>query len=139
MAPGLRQRLSPDPNTGAACKPDVASTASAPIAGRTAAKAGDLGFSVSGTEIALRVTETGGEGGAFIGFVMTRDERGNTDQGCGAVVRNTRVAPGATWDIQSLGYCAPSGPSNDSKSVTVVVRFTGDDRVQGELSRTISR
>jgi hypothetical protein len=66
-------------------------------------------FSVSGYDITLRVTETGGEGGAYLGGIWTEDERRNTDGGCGSASPNLRVEPGATWDIRSLGYCAPSG------------------------------
>ena len=98
-------------------------------------------FSVlEGGNITLQVTEIGREGGADIGWVMTRDERGNTDGGVsGCALGRMHVAPGGTWDILSMGYCAPSAPSSNSNTVTVVVGFTGDDRVKGELSRTISR
>ena len=113
-----------------------------PLPAGSAPKLEISAFSVlEGGNITLRVTETGSEGGADIGWVMTRDERGNTDggvaSGCGA--GRMHVAPGATWDILSMGYCAPTAPSSDSKTVTVVVGFTGDDRVQGELTRTVSR
>ena len=95
-------------------------------------------FSVSGLDITLRITETGGEGGAYLGL-WTEDERGNTDGGCGSTTPNLRIEPGGTWDILKMGYCAPTAPSIDSKTVTVIVKYTGDDRVQGELRRTISR
>ena len=95
-------------------------------------------FSVSGFDITLRLTETGGEAGANIVGVYSQDELGNEDGGC-ALRQTMRVEPGGTWDIRSMGNCAPSAPFLDAKTVTVVVGFVGDDRVRGQLIRTIPR
>ena len=57
-------------------------------------------FSLSGFDITLRLTETGGEAGANIVGVYTEDELGHEDGGC-AVRQTMRVDPGGTWDIRS--------------------------------------
>jgi len=84
--------------------------------------------------VKLQLTETSGQGGVTIDNVTFTDPKGNRDIGCGSGVH---VPAGTTWDMNSMGYCAPVIPTSASvPSISVLVTFTGDDGIYGELTGT---
>jgi hypothetical protein len=51
----------------------------------------------------------------------------------------SRVQPGGTWNMDSLGYCAP-GPAegrSPTATLTVIVDFGDDDGRTGTLTATV--
>jgi len=82
-------------------------------------------------ELKVVLAETGGRSGASIATPVVTSP-GNTDYGCAML---SRIEPGGTWDMDSLGYCAP-GPFATA-TPTVTVSFTDDEGHQGVLRGTV--
>jgi hypothetical protein len=81
-------------------------------------------------ELTLRVSEIGGQSAATLETVLMMLSNGDSDNGCAYI--QARIEPGATWDMATLGYCAPyltSGSAVDRLSVTVT--FIDDEGHRG--------
>lgn len=87
-----------------------------------------------GSDVRLIVSETSGKGGASILSVVLTTDDGNSDIGCGA--GNFGVPPGGTWNIEAMGYCAPTLPSHTAQTVTALVGFINDDLTTGTVRAT---
>ena len=89
-------------------------------------------------DVKLRISEASGKSGANLQFVQL-EVFGSTDVGCTASER-IRIDPGTTWDMSSLGYCAPEvfvrRTDGDLKTVTLTVPFTDDAGHVGSLKST---
>ena len=64
-----------------------------------------------------------------------------TDFGCSGS-KPVRINPGETWDMDSMGYCAPEVSIHKSvgtevASVSLSVTFTDDDGRSGSLSSSV--
>jgi hypothetical protein len=95
-------------------------------------------------DVKLRLSETTGKSGATLKTIklsaLPSGNSGSSSDGCWP--KGLRIAPGETWDMESLGYCIPevSGRTEDS-SVSLVVTFTDDDGRSGQIqgSATVTR
>lgn len=82
-------------------------------------------------DVKLRLTETTGKSGVALREVGLNVPHVGVDYGC---TRTTpvRINPGETWDLDSLGYCAPEvaihkSVGTDISRVTLSVLFVNDD------------
>ena len=86
--------------------------------------------------VKLRISETSGKSGANLQSVQLAF-LGTTDFGCTASA-TIRIDPGTTWDMSSLGYCAPEvfvrKADGDVSTVTLTVPFTDDAGHLGSLT-----
>ena len=92
-------------------------------------------------DVKLMLAETGGRSGATLRSIELSAAGMGTDSGC-AGSRRVRIGPGETWDMDSLGYCAPEvsihrSVGNDISSVSLTVTFADDDGRVGHLSSSV--
>ncbi len=87
--------------------------------------------------VKLRLSETSGKSGATL-KTITLSAAGTTDYGCGEVVG---INPGETWDLDSLGYCAPGVSLHtvgaSVSRVSLFVAFTDDEGRAGSLTTSV--
>ena len=89
--------------------------------------------------VKLRLSETSGQSGALLKTIALSIP-GSTDYGCGEVVT---INPGETWDMDSLGYCAPGvaiqkSVGTEVSSVSLVVAFTDAEGRAGSLTSSVN-
>ena len=87
-------------------------------------------------DVTLVLAETGGASGAWISALTLAGPSG-LDLGCpGQVIR---IEPRSSWDMASVGYCAPGPPGGRSPTarLTVVVEFLDDEGRRGTLTSTV--
>jgi hypothetical protein len=85
----------------------------------------------------LILSETGGKSGAYVTTPIIIWPNGNRDLGCPDEI--SRIEPGGTWDMDSLGYCAPEAYSSGPlETVSVSVAFTDYDGRPGTLLATVA-
>lgn len=93
-------------------------------------------------DIELRLHETSGRSGATLQSVVlgvARDDgRGDTDSGCVPPPTSlARIPAGQTWDLATLGYCAPEVPNQAGVTrVTFQATFTDDLGRSGRVQST---
>lgn len=79
------------------------------------------------------LVETGGRNGAYLDAPILELPNGGRDYGCGGTYR---IEAGGRWDMDSLGYCAPSGDGTPG-GLTVIVTFVDDEGRPGSVTATI--
>jgi hypothetical protein len=92
-------------------------------------------------DVKLRLAETSGKSGATLKAVGLSVPVVGTDFGC-TQSQHIRISPGETWDMDSLGYCAPEVSIHKSvgtevSSVSLSVTFADDDGRSGSLSGSV--
>jgi hypothetical protein len=87
----------------------------------------------TGNGLKLVLAEVGGRSGASFAPVM-RHADGSLDFGCPTT---EYIAPGGTWDMDGLDYCAPTGDGTDG--VSAVIYFNDEAGRAGTLVATLAR
>jgi hypothetical protein len=93
-------------------------------------------------DVKLWLAETSGKSGATLKAVGLSVPIVGTDFGC-TQSQHVRISPGETWDMNSLGYCAPEvsihkSVGSEVSSVSLSVTFTDDDGRSGSLSGSVA-
>ena len=93
-------------------------------------------------DVKLRLTETSGKSGATLKAVGLSVPMVGTDLGC-TQSQHVRISPGETWDMDSLGYCAPEVSIHKSvgteiANVSLFVTFADDVGRIGSISVAVT-
>jgi hypothetical protein len=128
-SPTRTKAVEPSPPIVPMPDPLVPSTAVLAVSTFTVrAPSGGKGFFAYDLKIGL--SEIGGKSGATLTSFVILMSNGDKEFGC--VPNLQRVAPGATWDMENLGYCTPTpGTSQPVSDISVQVTFYDDEGHRG--------